>query len=86
MIDQDAAWQLFGSNDVSGMTVYIGGIPHIVTGVVQRQEGRLTEAAGLDGSLVYVSYQTLSTLGKSNGQLPGGILIDHTIILHQVIA
>ena len=67
VIDQDAAWQLFGSNDVSGMTVYIGGIPHIVTGVVQRQEGRLTEAAGLDGSLVYVSYQTLSTLGKSNG-------------------
>lgn len=25
VIDQDAAWQLFGSNDVSGMTVYIGG-------------------------------------------------------------
>lgn len=67
IIDQDAAWQLFGSNDVAGMTVYIGGIPHIVTGVVQREEGRLVEAAGLDSTLVYVSYQTLSELGRNNG-------------------
>ncbi len=67
IIDQDAAWQLFGSNDVAGMTVNIGGVPHIVMGVVQRPEGRLTEAAGLDETLVYVSYQTLNELGRSNG-------------------
>lgn len=67
IIDQDAAWQLFGSNDVAGMTVTIGGIPHIVTGVVERPEGRLEEAAGLDSTLVYVSYQTLSELGSCNG-------------------
>lgn len=67
VLDQDAAWQLFGSSDVAGMTVYIGGIPHIVTGVVERESGRLTESAGLDGTLVYVSYQTLSTLGSCNG-------------------
>ena len=36
VIDEDAAWQLFGSNDVAGMTVYIGGVPHIVTGVIRR--------------------------------------------------
>ncbi len=67
IIDADAAWQLFGSNDVAGMTVNIGGIPHIVTGVVERPSGRLAEAAGLDTTLVYVSYQTLSELGSSNG-------------------
>lgn len=67
MIDQDAAWQLFGSNNVAGMTVTIGGIPHIVTGVVERPEGRLEEAAGLDSTLVYVSYQTLEELGSCNG-------------------
>lgn len=67
VIDEDAAWQLFGSNDVAGMTVYIGGIPHIVTGVVQRPAGRLAEAAGLDSTLVYVSYQTLTELGTSHG-------------------
>lgn len=67
VIDQDAAWQLFGSNDVAGMTVYIRGIPHIVTGVVKRDTDRMHRAAGLDGTLVYVSLQTLETLGRSNG-------------------
>lgn len=67
IIDEDAAWQLFGSNNVAGMTVFIGGVPHVVMGVVERPEGRLQEAAGLDGTLVYVSYQTLDALGNSNG-------------------
>lgn len=67
VIDEDAAWQLFGSYDVAGMTVYISGIPHIVTGVVERPKGRLAESAGLDGTLVYVSLQTLETLGTSYG-------------------
>ena len=67
VIDRDAAWQLFGSKDVSGMMVYIGGIPHIITGVVERPTGRLAEAAGLDRTLVYVSYETLEKLGKCNG-------------------
>ena len=67
VIDEDAAWQLFGSNDVAGMTVYISGIPHIVTGVVKRPEGRLEEAAGLDDTLIYVSYKTLSELGTCSG-------------------
>lgn len=67
VIDEDAAWQLFGSNDVAGMTVFIGGEPHIVTGVVRRPSGHLAEAAGLDSTVVYVSYQTLTELGKSHG-------------------
>lgn len=67
VIDEDAAWQLFGSNDVAGMMVNIGGIPHIVTGVVERPDGRLAEAAGLDSTLVYVSCQTLNELGISHG-------------------
>lgn len=66
VIDRDAAWQLFGSNDVVGLTVIIGGYPHIVSGVVERPSGRLAEAAGLDSTLVYVSYETLNTLGRSN--------------------
>lgn len=67
VIDEDAAWQLFGSNDVAGMMVTISGIPHIVTGVVERPSGRLEEAAGLDSTVVYVSYRTLTELGESNG-------------------
>ncbi len=67
ILDEDAAWQLFGSSDVAGMMVTIGGLPHIVAGVIHREDGRLAEAAGLDSTLVYVSYETLSEYGKSNG-------------------
>ncbi|MCH5343605.1 MAG: ABC transporter permease [Acetatifactor sp.] len=67
VIDEDAAWQLFGSSDVVGQMVTIRGIPHMVTGVIERPEGRLEEAAGLSGTVVYVSYKTLSELGTNNG-------------------
>lgn len=67
VIDEDAAWQLFGSSDVAGKMVEIRGVPHMITGVVRRPEGRLEEAAGLDSTLVYVSLQTLEKLGESNG-------------------
>lgn len=67
VIDEDTAWQLFGSPDVAGMTVSINGVSHIVTGVIERPQGRLEKAAGLDSTLVYVSYGTLSEYGTSNG-------------------
>ena len=67
LLDKDAAWQLFGSSDVAGMMVSINGIPHMVSGVVERPEGRLAENAGLDKTMVYVSYQTLQELGEHSG-------------------
>ena len=67
LLDQDTAWQLFGSNDVAGQIVYISGIPHVVTGVVERPEGKLYRSAGLDGTCVYVSYATLNQYGLNHG-------------------
>ncbi|MBR1853499.1 MAG: ABC transporter permease [Lachnospiraceae bacterium] len=67
VIDQDAAWQLFGSNNVAGMTVYISGLPYLVQGVVERPKGRLEEAAGLDGTRVFVAYSTLAQYGTVHG-------------------
>ncbi len=67
IIDEDAAWRLFGSNDVIGMEVTIDGIPHYINGVIKRDEGRINEAAGLDTTLVYVSCETLEQYGKSEG-------------------
>ena len=32
IVDEDAAWQLFGSNDVVGMQIIIGGIPITLPG------------------------------------------------------
>lgn len=67
IIDEDAAWQLFGSNDIAGQIVYISGIPHIISGVIERQDGKLAQKAGLDSTVVYVSYQTLMNYGRVNG-------------------
>lgn len=67
VIDEDAAWQLFGSSDVAGMMVNINGVPHIVSGVIERQEGKLWEAAGLDTTRVYVSLPVLKKYGTSHG-------------------
>ncbi len=67
ILDEEAAWQLFGSNDIVGQLVYIRDIPHLVAGVVEREEGRLANAAGLDTSIVYVSYETLSKYGIDYG-------------------
>lgn len=67
IVDEDAAWQLFGSNDVVGMQVTIGGVPHYISGVIQREEGRFPEAAGLDKTVVYVSCETLEAFGTTQG-------------------
>ncbi len=67
VLDREAAWKLFGSNDIAGQVVYIGGVAHIVTGVVEREEGDWYEEAGLDSSLIYVSYDTLSKYGTNHG-------------------
>lgn len=67
ILDEDAAWQLFGSNDVAGMQVMIKGIPHIVRGVVERGSGRMNDKAGNDKVTFYVSYDSLSKYGTSKG-------------------
>ena len=67
VIDEDAAWQLFGSSDIAGQSVMIGNVPHYVSGVVKRQEGRFAESAGLKETVIYVSNETLADYGKGGG-------------------
>lgn len=67
VIDEDAAWQLFGSNDVAGQMVTINGVPHMIAGVVERETGSMREAAGLSTSVAYVSYTTLAKYGIDYG-------------------
>ena len=64
LMDEDAAWQLYGSNDVVGMPVYVGGVPLYIRGVVDRSEGHLEEAAGLEKSVGYVSMETINAYGE----------------------
>lgn len=67
ILDEDAAWQLFGSSDIAGKSVMIGNVPHYISGVIKRQEGRFAESAGLNKTVVYVSNETLSNYGTSEG-------------------
>lgn len=63
VVDEDFAWQLFGSNDIIGECVTIGGVNHYICGVVKRAEGRFNVAAGLSKSTVYMSYDSLAKYG-----------------------
>ena len=63
VIDEDLSWQLFGSSEVVGQMVTIGDIPHYVSGVVKRQEGKMRTTAGQQGGLAYISYDSLCKYG-----------------------
>ena len=63
VIDEEMAWQLFGSTDIIGQSVTIEGVPHYVSGVVKRNDGMISKAAQQDTSFVYMSYESLSRYG-----------------------
>ena len=67
MIDEDTAWQLFGSNDIAGQMVTIGGIPHVISGVIEREDADMYQKAGLSQPLAYVSFDSLNRYGTHNG-------------------
>ncbi len=64
VIDEQLAWDLFGSSDIAGQCVQIGDVNHYIAGVVKRDEGRINDAAGLSKSIVYMSYDSLSKYGS----------------------
>ena len=69
VIDEKTAWNLFGATDVAGMTVYVEGIPHIISGVIEKAEDRLSELAGNDQNIIYVTNETLTQYGTSQGYI-----------------
>lgn len=64
VIDEDMAWQLFGSSDIIGQCVLIEEVPHYIVGVVKKETGNIAKASGLNKSYVYMSYDSLSRYGK----------------------
>ena len=67
ILDTDTAWKLFGSNDVVGMFVMIGGTPHMVAGVYERESGYFNDEAGNHESCIFVSHATLYEYGQYHG-------------------
>lgn len=67
ILDEETAWQLFGSSDVVGLFVTINEIPHMVVGVYERERGYLLDAAGNAESRIFVSHSTLEQNGVYYG-------------------
>lgn len=67
ILDEDAAWKLFGSSDIAGQSVMIGNVPHIVKGVIKKDEGKFAKAAGLDEPMCFLSLKSLKAYGRIYG-------------------
>lgn len=68
VLDETLAWQLFGSADVTGMTVTIGSLPYTVAGVVENPRNYAERAAYGEEPMMYVSFSLYETL---TGEEPG---------------
>lgn len=56
ILDEEIAWKLFGSSDVTGMEVSIYDAVCPVRGVVRRKDGAFAEASGQSEPTIYISY------------------------------
>ena len=63
LLDEYTAFNLFGSNDIVGQIVEVGGKDHVVCGVYRNSESRLDKLSGNDEPTIYMSYQALSQNG-----------------------
>ena len=55
VIDENVAWQLFGSNNVAGMYVEINGVQYPVRGVVKSDKGYFSDAADEEAKQPFMS-------------------------------
>ena len=66
IVDEQAAWKLFGSNEISGKVLYVGDTPLVIRGVFRQPEDKLSKAAGAEGMFCYISYDFLANHGMIN--------------------
>jgi len=63
VIDRETSFYLFGSTDVVGQIVEINGTPFVISGVIERDSGRLNRLAGNSDPIVYLSYSAVKDAG-----------------------
>lgn len=64
VLDEETAANLFGSSDCVGMVVEIGGVMHVVSGVIKKDESRLDKLAGNNEPTIFMSYEALEANGE----------------------
>ena len=65
VLDEELAWALFGSNDVAGLTVDIGGRPFPIAGVIHREDDFASKKAYQDGAGLFMSYDALNAVTET---------------------
>ncbi len=66
LIDEDVAWQLFGSSDIAGKDVRINEHYYKIAGVFEREQKELEMLAGSEGPMVYLPYDAFAKLTGEN--------------------
>ena len=62
ILDEIVAWQLFGSNHVSGMEIEINNVIYPVRGVIRSDSGLFSEAVEEEAATIYVSFEILKEI------------------------
>lgn len=62
VLDEALAWRLFGGTELAGLTVYIGGEPFVVAGVVSIEDDFATGRAMTNDGTIFLSYSALKRL------------------------
>ena len=65
VIDTDAAWQLFGSNDVVGKRVWMYGKEFQISGVVDRKRDKLTNEVYGKYPRIYMAFETYRNIDEN---------------------
>ena len=64
VIDEQLAWLLYGSTELAGMTVEIGGQEFYIAGVIAREDDRFTKKLADDTPLLYMPFETYRTMDE----------------------
>ena len=65
VLDENLAWQLFGSSDVAGMEVTIGERNYPVAGVVRLETDKATKKALTDTAVLFMNFDTLNAIQET---------------------
>ena len=61
VLDEVLAWRLFGGTELAGLTVQIGGVPFVVSGVVAMEDDFASSAAYGGEGCLFVSFSAMKS-------------------------
>lgn len=79
ILDEEAAFALYGSNDIVGMPVYIDGKPFYIRGVAALEDGYFAKKAGLSSSVCYVPMEALEKYGEVIGSYTYEVVLPNAV-------